>query len=327
MAPDDANTTQTAERYRSFAHNEAGSSPVYREQAIAIADDADLLNLLAALPVPLRQPNLLFAAMRYRWGIQPDPASFRRVALEHADELLAIMRSHRTQTNEPARCSAWLPLLALLPQPLALLEVGASAGLCLLPDRYAYDYSGTLVGAPGSPVTFPCEVRGDVPVPSRIPDVGWRAGIDLNPLDLDSTADVAWLRALVWAGHDDRETRLMAAIKVAREDPPRVVSGNLLDALPALAAEVPPGLHLVVYHAAVMAYLTEPDRQRFAATVRTLDATWLAMEAPPVLASMGIAIPAGWDSRRDFGVARDGHLVAMADGHGRHLEWLPPTPV
>ncbi len=39
--------------------------------------------------------------------------------------------SKRTQTNEPGRCAVLLPLLAALPQPLALLEVGASAGLCL----------------------------------------------------------------------------------------------------------------------------------------------------------------------------------------------------
>ncbi len=50
------------------------------------------------------------------------------------------MTTRSTQTSEPGRCATLLLLLARLPQPLALLEVGASAGLCLLPDRYGYDY-------------------------------------------------------------------------------------------------------------------------------------------------------------------------------------------
>jgi hypothetical protein len=49
------------------------------------------------------------------------------------------MLAQSTQTNEPGRCAALLPMLARLPEPLALLEVGASAGLCLLPDFYTYD--------------------------------------------------------------------------------------------------------------------------------------------------------------------------------------------
>jgi hypothetical protein len=67
---------------------------------------------------------------------------------------------------------------------IALLEVGASAGLCLLPDLYGYDYGGCRVGLPDSPVTFPCEPRGPVPVPEAVPEVAWRLGVDLHPLDV-----------------------------------------------------------------------------------------------------------------------------------------------
>ncbi len=55
------------------------------------------------------------------------------------------MAERSTQTNEPARCATVLPVLAQLPQPLALLEVGAAAGLCLLPEYYAYDYGGVRI--------------------------------------------------------------------------------------------------------------------------------------------------------------------------------------
>ncbi len=104
------------------------------------------------------------------------------------------MLTRRTQTNEPARCAVLLPALAQLPQPLALVEVGSSAGLTMLFDRYSYDYGGyRLAGSdPDAPV-LRCEPRGPVPLPPRIPEIAWRAGLDLNPLDVTSDDDVRWL--------------------------------------------------------------------------------------------------------------------------------------
>src|SRR6266567_66998 len=92
------------------------------------------------------------------------------------------MLSRTTQTNEPARCAVMLPLLAQLPQPLALLEVGASAGLCLLPDRYGYDYDGYTLGS-GPPV-LKTHVENDPPLPNHLPEIVWRAGLDLDPIDV-----------------------------------------------------------------------------------------------------------------------------------------------
>ncbi|OPG02687.1 hypothetical protein B1L11_42010 [Microbispora sp. GKU 823] len=66
---------------------------------------------------------------------------------------------------------------------LALIEVGASAGLCLSPDRYRYDDLPP-VGLVDSPVVLTCRTNGRVPVPERVPDVVWRAGIDLDPVDV-----------------------------------------------------------------------------------------------------------------------------------------------
>jgi hypothetical protein len=76
-----------------------------------------------------------------------------------------------------------------LPQPLALLEVGAAAGLCLLPDRYAYDYGEGRI-APSEPITrepplFRCRAGRGVPIPQRNVEVAWRAGLDLQPIDLN----------------------------------------------------------------------------------------------------------------------------------------------
>ncbi len=125
-----------ARAYREFARN----SPLYAELGAGVADDRELLAWLDGLPPGKRQPNLVFAAYRLVAGTPSGWAEFETTLKDRRDEVEAVMLARRTQTNEAARCALMLPLLAALPQPLALLEVGASAGLCLLPDRYAYDY-------------------------------------------------------------------------------------------------------------------------------------------------------------------------------------------
>ncbi|PYC61748.1 hypothetical protein C7C45_33155, partial [Micromonospora arborensis] len=107
--------------------------------------------------------------------------------------------------------------LAALPQPIALLEVGASAGLNLYPDRYAYRYGDHQVGS-GEPV-LECAASGLEP-PVRVPQVVWRAGLDLNPPDVTDPDDVSWLDALIWPEHAHRRARPRAAAAGAAADPP-----------------------------------------------------------------------------------------------------------
>src|SRR3954470_23583555 len=168
--------------YRRFAEIEARRSPLYAEWAAGVAADEEILHWLARLPRGKRQPNLLFAAVRLLAGTPSGFPAFRDVLAARRAEVEEVVLARRTQTNEPARCALLLPVLAALPQPLALLEVGASAGLCLLPDRYAYDYDGHRLGN-GGPV-LRCRPEGPVPLPHCIPEVAWRAGLDLEPVDV-----------------------------------------------------------------------------------------------------------------------------------------------
>jgi hypothetical protein len=194
----------------------------------------------------------------------------------------------RTQTNEPARCATLLPVLASLLQPVALLEVGTSAGLCLLPDRYRYDFGdGRRLGAPArnedGPV-FACDATEETPVPAALPEVAWRAGLDLAPIDVSDDDSVAWLESLVWPGEGDRLALLRAAIGVARADPPRVIRGDLRRDLSALARQAPADATLVVFHTAVLGYVWEAaDRRGLAETVRGLGARWIANEPPGLI--------------------------------------------
>lgn len=315
------------EIYRRFADREVGAaSPCYVEWAHGVADDPELLALIEELGGVKRQPHLVFAAARHT-GIEPGPfVAFRAALVATWPAIRSVIMARRTQTNEPGRCAALLPVLAALPQPLALLEVGASAGLCLLPDRYSYRYGDRRIDPPSgpSPVLLECEVDDAVPVPERLPTIAWRAGIDLNPLDVDDADDVRWLETLIWPGQEARRQRLSAAIGIARADPPRVVRGDLTDehAVAALADTAPADATLVVMHSAVLAYLEEAARARFVAGVTEMRGHWVSMEGPSIAPLAGGVLPPSPEPGRTlFVVEVDGTPVAWADAQGRSLYW------
>ena len=211
-------------RYIKFAEDEAhGKSPLYEELARRIAGDPAILAYLSELPREKQQPNLLFAAVKYLHGTPRGWEEFRTRIQQTGDEIAAVMRARSIQTNVPERCATLLPLLARLPQPLAMLEVGASAGLCLLPDYYAYLYDGhhvsptRTIAAP--PPSLACRASLNTPLPVRGIEVGWRAGLDSDPIDVNNDDQTAWLEALIWPGEPDRLKNLRAALAIARQGP------------------------------------------------------------------------------------------------------------
>jgi hypothetical protein len=181
-------------------HELHGVSPSYEALCRAVAGSEPICALLDKLPQAKRQPNLLLGAVRFLAGPVDDPASFLHFVTARWGAVADTMMAHWTQTNEPGRCATLLPLLTSLPQPVALVEVGASAGLCLYPDRYSYRYATSLgehrLG--DSEIVLSCEVTGPVPLPGRLPEVVWRAGLDLNPLQANRDDDRRWLASLVW---------------------------------------------------------------------------------------------------------------------------------
>jgi hypothetical protein len=315
----------TAERYRNFASAEArGESACFEEWAEGVAGDPELIARLDELPEPKRQPNLLFAAARYL-GIPAGPfAGFRTGVLAAWPDVREVMLARRTQTNEPCRSAVMMPLLAALPQPLALLEVGASAGLCLYPDKFSYRYGDTeRIDPPAGPgaALLSCAIDAPVPRPAALPRVVWRAGIDLNPLDVTDAEDMRWLETLVWPEQDDRRRRLAAAIEVARSAPPHLVAGDLNDAVADLAGQAPDGATLVIFHSSVMCYLDEAGRSAFTGTVRELPGHWISNEAPSVI-PVG-PLPASPAPDRTLNVlSQDGRPAAYASSHGQYLHWF-----
>jgi hypothetical protein len=312
-----------ARMYDEFARKEAaGRSPLYELLCLEMARDEALLARLAALPAEKRQPNLLLAAVKYLFGVVEGWPQFRALVQERWREIEPIIRARRTQTNEPARCATLLPVLARLPQPLALLEVGASAGLCLLPDYYGYRFNGEYVPPTQAGVAFPvfdCECNAGTPIPTANVNVAWRMGLDLSPLDVCSNADANWLRALVWPGEGRRVELLESALQVARLHAPEIVQGDLRHDLPALVAGAPPDATLVVFHTAVLAYVANPaDRAKFGETVMGLGARWLSNEGLADWDEAGLP-PRPWGR---FSLALDGKVLAHTDAHGKSVDWL-----
>ena len=238
----------TATVYRDFAR-EAYGSACFRDWALGVADDADVLAWLQTLPERKRQANLVFAAARWHGVPAPGPyAGLRAALLEDDGSIRSTILERATQTNEVGRLATLYPAFAgLAPnrpgRSVALLEVGASAGLCLYPDRYAYRWSfpegGTQETDPDGPL-LECRATGPVP-PLLMAPVAWRAGIDLAPVDVMDDDAVRWLETMVWPEQDERRDRLRAAVEVARTDPPYLVRGDLLDELPVPGRAGPAG--------------------------------------------------------------------------------------
>lgn len=316
---------ELSSRYERFAAQEAsGRSPLYEHLAMSIAKDEEVLSLLADLPHSKQQPNLLFAAYRHRLGVPVDYVEFRDNLLDRFEDMRSVILERSTQTNEPGRCAVLLPILASLPQPLALLEVGASAGLCLFPDRYGYDYSSQRLlpteDAKPLPV-FPCTAGAMVEIPDALPQIVWRAGLDLNPLDAADHDEAAWLETLVWPEQVARRDRLRLALGIVAAEKPTLVKGNLLGPeFEALCGQAPQNATLVVFHTAVLAYVVgDESRLAFADRASTFSDVWICNEAPAVMPQLGFTA-ADAPSRGAFLLSVNGRPAAWTDPHGAWIE-------
>ena len=211
-----------------------------------------------------------------------------------------------------------------------LIEVGASAGLCLYPDRYSYTYrrehreqptTVTLHPDAGpSGVDLDCELI-NAAAPDHLPEVAWRAGIDLNPLDITDADQRKWLNSLIWPEHEARRERLSAAADIAAADPPRLVAGDLLETIEPLIAEAPAGTQIVVFHSSVLAYISPAEREQFAELMTShQDVAWISNEGAGVLPEIGGQVSGEPDGR--FVLAVDGEAIALTGPHGQSYEVL-----
>lgn len=219
-------------------------SPLYKVLVRTAAEHPDVLRLVEATK-PGQQPSfLLLGAVHllllqgaehplrsyYRSVVGSDAVArpdkgcadaFVDFCCAHADEIRDVTGERLVQTNSVRRALAlWLGMnfvAGSVAGPVHLIEVGASAGLNLLFDRYAYRVGKHIFGDVESPVKVTADLRGDRELgpASMIPSVASRLGLDLNPLQTSHPRDREWLRALVWPDEHERLQLLDSALSIA----------------------------------------------------------------------------------------------------------------
>lgn len=357
--PHAQNATLIEERAKSFAwfsthaygnpdlHN---ASPLYAWLAHNIASDPEILALDIDADRNQQVSNLLFAAVHFLLldrsqdqdpltDFYPDLATsprlhkeaypyFRAFCLKHADEIRHLVTTQRVQTNEVRRCTGLLPAFELVSQrskrkPLALIELGSSAGLNLLWDRYGFDYgSAGYVGDKASPIQLHCAVQGNLypPIPQVFPQIIQRLGIDLLPIDVRDEKATRWLRALIWPEHKDRAELLNNALTIAQQHPPEFIKGNVLDILPSVLANMPQETTLCIYHSYAMNQASANIRERiFAfiakyATQRDLFRISLEWYTGMDQATLELFSYQQGEIQQE--------MLAKCESHGRWIKWL-----
>ena len=303
-------------QFSNFSTTSGSRAPLYASLSQAISRDPELFRLLLHAPPTQRLPVLLFACVHDLLIGQPDQQlalwypnlsedhrsptdpllirTFRSFVATNSERLTQLLATRSTQTNEVGRCGSLLPALGLLGDevgPLGLLDVGTSGGLNLLLDRYEYRYqapdgSTTQIGGP-STVTIDVDTTGAVPVPSALPNIVVRCGVDRRPIDVTDDGEARWLEACVWPDQADRFHRLVAAVDIARQHPPEILAGDAVTSLSPGVERVGAAAHPVVTNSWVLNYLTADARVAYLRELERIgadrDLSWVYAEAPALI--------------------------------------------
>lgn len=345
LLPDETPLRWLSRHFQDFAANHTkGSSPLYTTLTYAVAQDETLLELASHAPrEPI--PNILLGAVHYlllkgvahplatyypsvteNVDVHGDPVpTFRNFCNQYRSEIIHLMQTRLVQTSEVNRCALLLPAFGMVAQtgvPLALVEMGASAGLNLLWDYYDYDYGNNRrLGNSDASLSLSTELRGTKtpPIPDSMPIVDYRIGMDLNPIDVQDEDAVLWLRALIWPEQAERTERFAQAIQIARAHQPQIIAGDALETLPNVLHQVPDDLTLCFYHTFVINQFSPEERDQLTALllqysktrpIHRISIEWLKTEHPQL------------ELRRyQHGEEIDHHVLAYGDAHGRWLEW------
>ncbi|MDM5224756.1 DUF2332 domain-containing protein [Cytobacillus sp. NJ13] len=269
-------THNLSSRFKTFGQYEChGSSDFYEFLSYKIAGDEELLVLASEARDGQPVPNLFLGAIHYLLlsgkehelkgfypGLVENPRnpqesfqSFKDFCRLNSQEIEEIVKEKLVQTNEVRRCAYLYPVFAWIFQqtkkPLALIEIGTSAGLQLFWDKYSYSYgTGETYGNPNANVHLTSEVKGaHVPIfPPEMPPIASRTGVDLHINDLNNGEDFLWLKSLIWPEHQERRTLFEKAAQCVKENPISLIEGDGVELLTSLIEGIPDEHSICVFH-------------------------------------------------------------------------------
>ncbi|UOQ48948.1 DUF2332 domain-containing protein [Gracilibacillus caseinilyticus] len=277
--------SQLSKVFRTFAERECtGSSPLYEYLSLKIADDSELIALASHAKQGQPIPNLLFGAVHFLLltgkdhklkefypSIVDNPSSvrdsfpyFKDFCLNHSSEIKDMIQNKLVQTNEVRRCAYLFPVFQYIfdtvHKPLAQIEIGTSAGLQLLWDKYSYSYgSNEIYGNRNADVhLYSIIKKGKMPfLKDNIPPVANRIGVDLHTVDLKKETEYLWLNALIWPEHHERRVLFQKASRCVKENHLTLIDGDGVELLPNLTENISNDYCICVFHTHVANQMPE----------------------------------------------------------------------
>jgi hypothetical protein len=303
------------------AHCES-RSPLYADLCRRFADDPVVGEVVGPEPT-WEAPLRLLGGLHYL--VLGGEASWEDPLEEHKAFLAEFVRTQGVQTNEVQRSWVLVPLFLRVAEQsgaevVDLVELGPSAGLNLVWDRYRCVYEAGAWGPADARLTLTAEERGQVPAGlfRRELAVRGRIGIDRAPVDVTKGENARLLKAFVWAGQEERLERLDRAIAALRADPPELVDGDFVELLPEVLAAQPADALTVVFQTAALGYAGEEGRARVRAA---LEKAGTRRPLVFVTTGKGRTGEQHWGLRIVYFPEAEREFAGEADYHGAWLDW------
>ncbi|MCP3030919.1 DUF2332 domain-containing protein [Halobacillus sp. A1] len=321
------------------------SSSLYGHLSNHIAHDKELLELCSYARKGQPAPNLLFGSVQFLLKGSGHPLSnyysnltenplppsdafnhFKDFCQLHQKEIKVLLQNRLVQTNEVRRCAFLYPcfnyVYDTIRKPLALIEIGTSAGLQLLWDKYSYTYDeDSTYGSHETNVHITSKIKSSKkPKISQNPSpVSDRFGLDLHINSVEKVEDLQWLEALIWPEHRERRQLFQQAAAAVQATHLHLIEGDGVDLLPQTAEGISKDSIVCVFHTHVANQMNDATKQKLLNSIdhigKERDVAHLYNNIEDQKLHLDTIIH-GEKNRK---------IVGDTDGHGRWFTWEMKT--